>query len=274
MKMYNFSKLIGIIIGLSLIFSCSVTAAVDSGQSSDTDHTPVIITTDLVKNNIQKFSGLQNQVITYTGTKDFPIGKMYEVTTDTGDRYYVNVNTGDIEVAMVHNAIPVSTSMTAKDIESIKESVQKFVEKNYRNFNTKKMVLTDSKIIDHGDAGNEYVFYWNEMSGEVYTLSSVKVSVYPTLNNTVTYVGFDRPLLVNTIPHVSQTDAESIILRTFKMATTATTSSKLVVIPSGDNQKLVWLVDTVEQDKEGFSHGGMARVDAISGEVISLDPFI
>jgi hypothetical protein len=198
---------------------------------------------------------------------------MYDVSTNAGDRYYVNANTGDIEVATIHNAV-LTKSMDTTDIGSMKEKVQKFVEKNYLNFNNKKMTLADSKIIDHGDAGKEYVFYWNEMSGDAYTLSSVMVSVYPNLDNTLTYIGFDRPLLVDTTPRISQNDAEATALRTFKMSAAAITMSKLVVIPIGENQKLVWIVDSIEQDEEGFSHGGRATVDAFSGEVISINPVL
>jgi hypothetical protein len=136
------------------------------------------------------------------------------------------------------------------------------------------MTLADSKIIDHGDAGKEYVFYWNEMSGEAYTLSSVMVSVFPDNDNTITYIGFDRPLLVDTTPESSRANAEATVLHTLKMGEDAKTISKLLVVPDGSSQKLVWLVDTIERDKEGFSHGGSARVDAISGEVISINPVL
>jgi hypothetical protein len=273
MQKLNFSKLIGIIIGLSLILACSAAAVADTGQNSDTRITPDTIGTGIVKENILKFAESSDAVVTYMGTKEFPLGKMYEIATDSGDRYYINANTGDIEVALIRNAVP-AKSMIAKDIGSMKEPVQKFVEKNYRNFTTKKMTLADSKIIDHGDAGKEYVFYWNEMSGEAYTLSSVTVSVYPDMDNTITYVGFDRQLLIDTTPEVSQAGAEVTALRTFKMGAAAKTTSKLLVVPDGSSQKLVWLVDTFEQDKEGFSHGGSVTVDAISGEVISLNPVL
>ncbi|MFA4878270.1 MAG: hypothetical protein WC586_12775 [Methanoregula sp.] len=272
MKSINFSKLVGLVIGISLILVCSV-AATEPGQGSVTLISPNTIGTGIVKENILKFAESSDAIVTYKGTKEFPLGKMYEVATEVGDRYYVNANTGDIEVAMIRNAI-LAKSMNAKDIGSMKEPVQKFVERNYRSFNTKKMILVDSKIIDHGDAGKEYVFYWNEMSGEAYTLSSVMVSVYPDMDNTITYVGFDRPLLIDTTPKVSQAGAEATVLRSFEMGATAKTTSKLLVVPDGNNQKLVWLVDTVEQDKEGLSHGGSATVDVISGAVISINPVL
>lgn len=273
MQKLNLSRLIGLIIGMSLILACSVAAATDSGQGPiNTIISPAIIGTGIVKENIQKFSESENEGITYLGKKEFPLGVMYEVGTDAGDRYYINANTGDIEVAVIRNAIPLK-SMSTNDIGNLIDPVQKFAEKNYRNFTAKKMTLADAKIIDHGDAGKEYVFYWNEMSGEAYTLSSVMVSVYPDMNNTITYVAFDRPLLIGTTPKITRDDAESSAMRTFDMAAAAKPTSKLLVIPYGNSQKLVWLVDIVEKgNEEGFSHGGSVTVDAISGEVISIYP--
>jgi hypothetical protein len=273
MQKQKLSKLLGIIIGLSLILTCSVTAIIDPSQDSAAHISPATIGTGIVKENIQKFAESSVAVFTYKGMKEFPIGKMYEIETDDGDRYYVNADTGNIEVAMIHNAVPVK-SMNPKDIGGMKEQVQKFVEKNYASFNTKKMTLADSKILDHGDAGKEYVFYWNEMSGEAYTLSSIMVSVYPGMDNTMTYVAFDRPLLIDTTPKVSRAVAESTALRTFEMSSTAKTTSKLLVVPDGSGQKLVWLVDTYEQDQTGLTHGGSVTVDAISGENMSINPVI
>jgi hypothetical protein len=270
MKNMSFSKLVGLVIGMSLILACSVAAA-DPGQESGALISPKTIGTGIVKENILKFTGSRDAAVTYKGIKEFPIGRMYEVATDSGDRYYVNTETGDIEVAVVHNAA-LAKSMNAGDIGSMKEPVQKFLEKNYRNFSSKKMTLAESKIIDHGDAGRDYVFYWSEMSGEAYTLSSVMVSVNPDMDNTITYVGFDRPLLVDTTPKVSQAEAEATALHAFTMGAAAEITSKLLVVPDGSNQRLVWLVDTVEQDKEGIHHGGSVIVDAISDEVISVNP--
>ena len=269
MQKVRLSKLVGILIGLSLILSCSVTATTDSG----TLVLPKTIDTGVVKEKILKFTESSDAVITYKGIKEFSTGKMYEVSTDAGDVYYVNANTGDIEVALIHNALSTKT-MNGKNIDDMIKPVQKFVEKNYPNFMNKKMVLVDSKVIEHGDAAKEYVFYWNEMSGEAYTLSSIKVSVYPGWNNTVSYVAFDRPLLVDTIPKVSQADAEATAMGTLKMGLSATTTSHLVVSPSGDSQKLVWLVNTVQLDEEGYSYGGIVTIDAISGKVISINPVL
>lgn len=273
MQKNNLLKLIGVLFGLSILLTCTVTALDDNNMASQAILSPDATEKGIVKENIQKFTGSQNVVISNKGIREFPLGKMYEVTTNAGDRYYVNANTGDIEVATIHNAVS-TKSMDTNDIARMNETVQKFVEKNYRNFTAKKMTLVNSKIIDHGDAGKEYIYYWNEMSGDAYTVSSVMVSFNPNLDNTLTYIGFDRPLLIDTTPKISQNDAEVIARSIFKMSSAAITTSKLVIVPNGENQKLVWIVDSIELDEKGLSHGGKATVDALSGKVISINPVL
>ena len=262
----SLSKLIGVVFGLSLVLACSVSALADNSQIL----TPETIVSGIVKENIQKFTGSPNEVITYNGLKELPHGKVYEVTTKTG-RFYVNTKTGDIESAIIRNGLSAS-SINAKNLDSMKAQVKAFAEKNYKNFTSKKMVLTESRIIDHGDAGKEYLFIWNEIVGEAYTQSTVQISVLPDWNNSITYVGIDRPLLVNTTPEVSRDDAQEKTLRAFDMGASAKTQSKLVVIPFDNNQKLVWIIDTIELDKDNMSRGGTVTVDAVSGNVLSTNP--
>ncbi|MEN6443508.1 MAG: hypothetical protein ABFC71_07145 [Methanoregula sp.] len=266
----NLSKLIGIIIGLSLVFACSAVAAADTSQGSNALISPETIGTGLVKENIQNFTGTPNEEIAYRGTKELPSGKVYEVTTKTG-RFTINAKTGEIESAIIRDGI-LSSSITAKDIPGMEMQAKAFAQKNYRDFNSKNMVLTESRILDHGDAGREYLFVWNEMAGEAYTQSAVMVSVLPDWDNSIAYIGIDRPLLVDTTPKVSQNVAQETALRTFAMGSAAKIQSKLVVVPDRDNQKLAWMVETIETNNDNTSHGGTVIVDAVLGNVLSVYP--
>ncbi len=199
---------------------------------------------------------------------EFSSGKVYEVTTKT-ERFYVNAKTGDIEAAIVRKGLS-ACSITAKDIAGMKDQAESFVRKNYQNFNKKDMVL-ESRIIDHGDAGKEYLFALNEKAGEAYTPSAVMISVFPD-SGSIAYIGIDRPLLINTTPKVPRETAQETAMDTFAMGSSAKVQSKLVVIPAGESQKLVWIVDAIEKGKDDISHGGTVIVDALSGEVLSNKP--
>lgn len=262
--------MIGIAIGLSLILVCSASAIVDNNKNSNAFLCPEKIGAGIVKENIQKFTGSPDEEITCNGMTELPFGKVYEVSTKTG-RFSVNAKTGEVESAIIRNESWVR-SIDQKDLENIKETVKAFVEKKFMTFVNKNMVLTEARIIDHGDAGKEYLFVWNEMVGEAYTLSAVQVSVLPDWDNSITYTGIDRPLLVDTKPKISQADAQKKALRTFDMGTEAKIQSKLAVIPAGDSQRLAWIVDTVEPDNENMSHGGTVIVDAVSGSVLLTNP--
>jgi hypothetical protein len=267
MKKFDFSKIIGIVLGLSLILAYSV-SAVDTSRGTDGLLSPETIETGFVKENIQKFTGSADETVTCHDIMEFSSGKVYEVTTKT-ERFYVNAKTGDIETAIIRNGLS-ACSITAKDLAGMKDQAESFVRKNYRNFNEKEMVF-ESQIIDHGDAGKEYLFAWNEKAGEAYTPSAVMISVFPD-SGSIAYIGIDRPLLIDTTPKVSQETARETAIDTFAMGSSAEVQSKLVVVPDGESQKLVWIVDTIEQGKDDIGHGGTVIVDALSGEVLSINP--
>jgi hypothetical protein len=268
MKKINLSNLIGILLGLSLILVGSVAA--DTSNSTDALISPETIGTGIVKENIQKFTGSSDEVITYQGMKEYTRGKVYEVTTKTG-RFLVNIKTGEIESAIIQNGLPAS-SLTATDAAGMMGQAEAFAQKNYRNFTGKKMVLTESRVLDHGDAGKEYLFVWNEIVGEAFTPSEVMVSLFPDWGNSIAYIGIDRPLLIDTTPEISREAAQETALRVFTMGSAAKAESKLVVITDGDNQKLVWVTETFERDKDNLGHGGIVIVDADTGDVLSVNP--
>jgi len=269
MTKINLSKLISIVIGLSLILTCSAAAMVPDNQNSKSllSNGPVVTT---AKENIQKFTGSPVDAINGITLMKTYDGYVYQVITATDNVYDINIKTGMVEAAMIQMGN--DYSVKGKDISSMKAVADAFVEEHYTNFANKKMTLVRSQVIDHGDMGKEYVFSWNAKSGEAYTLSSASVSFFPD-DNTLYYHGTDRELLVDTIPKLPQDDAQKIGERAFNMGSEAETQSRLVVIPSGESQKLAWIVDTVEYDKEGIANGGSVTVDAISGEVLSTNPF-
>lgn len=268
MKKINLSKLIGIVIGLSLVLVCSA-AAMDAQDSKALLSDKLVVTA--AKENIQKFTGSDADAINGITLMKTYVGNVYQVTTDADNVFNINVKTGQIETAMIQADL--DYSVTGKDISSMEDVAEAFVEKHYTNFKDKKMTLVGSQVIDHGDMGKEYVYSWNAKSGDAYTLSSATISFYPD-DNLVYYHGIDRELLVDTTPKVSQADAEKTGEHSFKMGSAAETQSRLIVMPSGDSQRLGWVVDTVEYDKRGFANGGSVIIDAISGEVLSTNPFI
>jgi hypothetical protein len=270
MMKIQLSKVIGIVIGLSFILACSAVAAVDNSAASGALISPGTMVTGTVKENIQKFTGIPNEAITYVGTKELPTGTVYEVITDSG-RFDINAKTGEIETAVIRNGMT-ANSIDARDLAGMREQVKAFAGKNYRNFANKTMVLSESRVIDHGDAGKEYYFVWNEMAGEAYTQNAVQVSIFPDWGNSIAYIGIDRPLLIDTNPKISQTAAQQSALDTFGMSTSAKVQSKLVVIPSGDSQKLAWIVDVFEPGKDNTIRGGTVIINAVSGNVLSTNP--
>jgi hypothetical protein len=269
MKKNNLSKVFGIVMGLSLLLVCSAAAmAIDNQDQNALLSNGSVV--DFVKENIQKFTGSPVDAIDHITTMKTYVGNVYLVTTKTGNVYTIDVKTGQVETAMLQTGL--EDSIAGKDLSGMKKVAESFAEKHYTNFTAKKMTFVESRVIDHGDMGKEYVFSWNAKSGDAYTLSEVSVSFFPD-DNIMYYHGIDHDLLVDTTPKVSQTDAEKTGERTFNMGSAAETQSRLSVMPFGDSQKLAWMVTTAEYDKDGIAHGGSVIIDALSGKVLSTNPF-
>jgi len=269
MEKLNLSKLFGIVIGLSLILVCSAAAMATDNVDQDALLSNGAVMA-LVKENIQKFAGSPVDAIDHITMMKTYVGNVYQVATQTGNVYNINVKTGRVETAIIQAGL--EDSIAGNDLLGMENVAESFAEKHYPDFADKKMTLVESRVIDHGDMGKEYVFSWNAKSGDAYTLSAVSISYFPE-DNTMYYHGTDRDLLVDTTPKVSQTDAQKTGERAFNMGSAAETQSQLFVVPSGDSQKLVWMVTTAEYDKDSITHGGSVIIDAISGKVLSTNPF-
>lgn len=258
----------GIIIGVSLIFACSAVAvSPDDKVNEELLSNQAVMST--VSANIQKFIGSPVGAIEHISVMKTYVGEVYQVTTVSGDLFNINVKTDEIETAIIQNGL--KTTITGASLSEMQDVAETYAKDHYKNFTKKNMTLVQSKVINHGDMGEEFVFVWNERSGEAYTLSGVLISIYPE-DNTIEYHGTDQELLIDTTPKISQTDAQTTGERTFGMRSAARTQSHLCVILYGDRQRLAWIVNTEEYDKRGFAHGGTVTIDAISGEVLSTDP--
>lgn len=271
MKTITYTRLVGIFLGLTVILACSFAGAAVNGSESNALSPTEMLGSGILQEKIQKFTDdSAAESATYVGTKDLPSGKMYEFETKSG-RFGIDAKTGEVETAIIKGSI-VPNSITANNFDGVKSQAQSFVEENYPNFMNRTMVLSESRIIDHGDAGKEYYFVWNEMAGDAYTQNVVQFSVFPEWNNTITYIGIDRPLLIDTKPNIPQNVARAKTLGAFGLSAGAQVSSKLVVVPNGDGQKLIWVVDATEQKKDLTYYGGTALIDAVTGNVLSVYP--
>jgi hypothetical protein len=268
MRKITYSKMIGIIVGLSLVLVCSAGAVSPEDKDAEALFSNSVVMSS-VNANVQNFTGAPVDAIERIAVLKTYVGDVYQVTTASGNLFNINVKTGEIETAIIQNGL--KTSFDGTTLSEMRDVAETYAKDHYKNFTQKKMTLVQSVVIDHGDAGYEYMFSWNEKFGEAYSLSGVSISIYPN-DNIIEYHGTDRELLIDTTPKISKTDARITGERAFGMGSSTKTQAKLRVILFDDRQKLAWIVNTEEYDKMGFAHGGTVTIDAISGEVLSTDP--
>jgi hypothetical protein len=264
-----YTKVFGIIFVVSLLLLCSATAAATGHQDQNLlfSNKSVVV---FAEKNIQNFTGSKIDGISRIDMMKTYFGDVYQVTTKTGNVFNINVKSGRIETAIIQTGL--EDPLAGKDLSGMKTIAESFARTHYPGFADKKMVIIESRIIDHGDMGKEYLFSWNAKSDDAYTLSAVTISYFPD-DNVMHYHGTDYDLLVDTTPTITKLGAHMVGERTFSMGPGAETQSKLVVMPSGDSQRLGWIVTTASYDRDGIAHGGSVIIDAISGEILSTNPF-
>jgi len=264
----SFRTLIAVIIFLLLVCAAAAMALACQDPEPVLLNGPVI---SFVEKSIGNFTGAPVDAARSITRMKTWVGDVYQVSTESGEIYNINTQSGMVETALTEKGL--DPAVRGMNLSGMQEVALDYAEKHYPGFAAKKMTLAESKIIDHGSMGKEYVFYWNAMSGEAYTLSYVAISIYPD-DAMLAYHASDRELLINTTPNITRAEAGQAAERAFGMGPGAETTSRLMVEPDGNGQRLVWLVETIEHDERGFAHGGSVMVDAITGAVGTQNPVL
>jgi hypothetical protein len=256
------------ILGICLVLSYAAIALPDDRTARDI--TPdEKIKTEILEEKVSEFQGNPWDKVTFEGKKKFSSMDMFVYSTNEG-RFYVNPKTERVEGAFLKNMEKLfKNSQSMGDYEKISEQ---FAKTKYPNFTSRNMVLTDSAIIDHGNAGNEYLFIWSELIGEAVTQNSVKMSYIPK-RDILSYIGIERPVTIDTKPTITREEATEKAINVFGTLPSPSINSKLRVISYGKTQRLVWDVVILSQSDTGFSLGGSVLIDAVDGTVLFVNPY-
>jgi Zn-dependent metalloprotease len=227
---------------------------------------------DKAEENVKSFTGIADISFQNVNITNLPQGEVYELKSKVGV-FYVNSHSGDIERATFVNNVQNSTQViiSIADAEKLAES---FSSHNYKNFTQmKNMQLTGAELLDHGTY-KAYVFTWNEIINGTKTPNWVQVTINPETGNIISYIGLNRPVLVNMEPKIQKSDAVNIAINQFKNILTERTDAQLCVIYTKDNiQKLTWVVNVEGAPQDNICQGGMVVVDAMNGDVLIVGPY-
>jgi hypothetical protein len=236
---------------------------------------PTEITVEDAKEIVAEFSGVNPRDIAYIDTVDYGIGNEYRFSSPSGE-YYVNEATGSIE--RVYFFLNQDCTGTVEySLDQAKDRARQFAERNFPGFNAKNMTITDEEFINHGDAGNEYLFVWTEVRDGVILPSVVVISVNPCSCEIMSYMGVERPVSIPIVPKITRDTAVATALTAYPgVETTSVDAFLSVIFDPGDrrNQVLVWNVDIRGIPKDRISQGGMVTIDASTGEILSVSSLL
>ncbi|OPX62869.1 MULTISPECIES: hypothetical protein [unclassified Methanoregula] len=236
-------------------------------------------TADDAKVSVQKFVKTAERNLELKETIKTSRGESYELVSDS-EWYTVNVNTGEVETAVFLNAQPISNPLhmfrNAAEIsqDDAFTRAEDYAGRNYQNFYNRTMILTQSRLVDHGSAGKTYYFTWREKINNVIIPNMVDISVNPQSGDIISYIGIDQPLDIDIVPTVSREEALSKSVGAFAAIDEVKASAILAVIAISQNdQRLVWITDVSGAPKDFIHTGGSVLIDAHTGQVVKIDHY-
>ncbi|QSZ66253.1 hypothetical protein RJ40_01435 [Methanofollis aquaemaris] len=262
---------------------CSIGAIFMSGASATSTSQEDIEGLISDQNNIVDCKDTKNKVLAFLGKKDINIEYKGVMSTCSGDmilfesedeKLYVNSQTKSVEGVIFYKSLENSTEVQLNK-EKAREIAEEYARSKYRAFSHKKMQLLRSDLLDHGDAGKEYLFVWSEIVDGILTPNYVSVSINPNTADVISYHGIERALEVGLKPEISREDAIKTAIAQFKEIEVSNVDVQLAVMyPEQDEQRLTWIVNVDGKDNGTFAQGGQVLVDAVTCEVVLVDPYL
>jgi len=224
------------------------------------------------KESVRGFIAKPNTAVDFEINESFTHGKYYVLQSEGGE-FYVNMYTGDVERAIFNKARQNSSDVRLS-LDQAEAIAKGYAVKKYRDFTQKNMLLTRAELQDYG-TGKEHLFIWGEIINNIETPNKVLLTLNPNTGEIITYMGLQRQVTVPLAPKILKDDAVNIATSQFKDITVERTEAKLSVeYPTENVQKLTWVIEIEGKPKDNVPHGGLVVVDATTGEVIVVKPYL
>ncbi|MDK2891602.1 MAG: hypothetical protein PWR21_2234 [Methanoculleus sp.] len=260
-------------IGIILVSGASAISQGEKNVESQIVNQNNILDCEEAKNQIQAFMEGKDISIEYKGTMPTPSGDMMLFGSDD-ERYYINSQSGSIEGALFLRSLDNSNEVRF-NAENAQKIAEDYAKSKYRPFTQKNMQLIRSDLLDHGDGGKEYLFVWCEIVNGALTPNYVSISINPNTGEVISYIGIERALNVDLDPEISREDAIKTAIAQFKEIKVSNVDTQLAVIYVDQNEQcLAWVVTIDGKESDSTTQGGTVLVDAMSGKVVQVDPYL
>ena len=249
---------------ICLVIAVSVVSA--AGAS-----TPIGV--DTAKERAQDFLNAPDATFQYQKTERLNLGEYY--VFDTGDgQIYVNAHTGVIE-RVTFDSAQMDSREIRLDRAAAEATARAYAVEKYSGFAEKSMRLIESNLVSHGDAGSEYSYIWREENKGVLTPNTVVVNLNPGIGEIISYIGIQREIECSLEPKLSRDEALKIAAGQFLgIRVTDATADLSVEYTRPDTQTLTWVITMRGEPEDHVLQGGLVIIEAQTGEVLMLSPYL
>lgn len=249
---------------ICLIIAVSITSVAGTGTA---------IGVDTAKKEVQDFLNAQDAAIEYQKTEHLNLGNYYVFGTGEG-QIYVNDQTGAVERAAFGSARKDSHEIRL-DRAAAEAEARAYAGEKYGGFAEKNMRLIESNLISHGVAGSEYSYIWREEIKGVLTPNTVVVNLNPSTGEIVSYLGIQREVRCSLEPALSRDEALKAAAGQFPgIRVTNATADLSVEYTRSDAQTLTWVITMRGEPEDHVLQGGLVVIDAQTGEVLMVSPYL
>lgn len=233
---------------------------------------------------ISSFTGEPDIFVKQTGTEQTSYGriKQYSANLANGDQVYFDVDKNGAVASFFRSKQP--NGEVRITLEQARKKASNFAATHYKNLSWLDTAQISENLTGmNGSSNRFYSFRWiNQDSGSgAYLPQMLKIDINAQTGQVDSCTMLNEPITVSTMPAIDQKTAiqtalsalpETPIFEVSKVLLTVTT---IPVYKANGEQALVWSVAvTAKPDKTGYVAGAVIFIDAQTGKILSIDPFV
>lgn len=233
---------------------------------------------------IANFTGEPNMQIKQTGSEQTAYGSItqYSGKLSNGDTAYFDVDSKGNLKGFFRGNQPSSEVLIS--IEQARKTALDFASAHYPDSSWLQSVQINENLTGtNGSSNRFYTFMWvnQDPNSGAYLPQTLKIEINAQTGQVDSYLAVNEPVTISTVPAINQEKATEIAFKTlpstpeFKVAEISLLVTTVPIYENNGQQALVWRITLVaEPDETGYITGATVFVNAQTGEVLLIDPFV
>ena len=233
---------------------------------------------------ISSFTGESEILIKQTGVEQTTYGtvKQYSANLENGDQVYFDVDKNGAVTSFFRAKQP--NGEVRISIEQAKETAIDFATSHYQDLSWLDTAQVSENLTgSNGSTNRFYTFVWTRQDSQsgAYLPQMLKIEVNAQTGQVDSCSMLNEPITISTIPAINRKTATQTAVSalpkapTFEVAEILLTITTIPIYEPNGQQALVWRITVIAQpDETGYVAGAVIFIDAQTGEILLIDPFV